>query len=127
MRSPKNTKSKGLGDSIEKITQATGIKALVKAIAPDCGCEERRKKLNQMFPYYREMSPQDMELFKPFLDWETRLEMKAADVRMIFGIYQRTTGRIQEETRCPACIKNALKTLHEIYNNSCPSEPDPAQ
>lgn len=39
-------KSKGLGDSIEKLTKYTGIKPLVKKIAPDCGCEERRKKLN---------------------------------------------------------------------------------
>ena len=43
-------KSKGLGDAIDKFTEKTGIKKLVKAINPDCNCEERRKKLNQMFP-----------------------------------------------------------------------------
>ena len=48
-------KSKGLGDSIEKITEATGIKAVVKAIAgDDCGCDERRDKLNKIFPYSRQ-------------------------------------------------------------------------
>ncbi len=43
-------KSKGLGDTIEKITTATGIKTVVKAVAKatgkDCGCEERKKTLN---------------------------------------------------------------------------------
>ena len=45
-------RSEGLGDTIDKITTVTGIKAAVKAVAgDDCGCEERRKKLNEMFPY----------------------------------------------------------------------------
>ena len=49
------TKSKGLGDTIEKITTATGIKAVVKAVVgEDCGCDERKEKLNKMFPYKRE-------------------------------------------------------------------------
>lgn len=50
-----STKSKGLGDTIEKITTATGIKAVVKAVAgEDCGCDERKEKLNKLFPYKRE-------------------------------------------------------------------------
>ena len=44
------TKSKGLGDDIEKITEATGIKKLVKFIAgEDCGCDARKEKLNKIF------------------------------------------------------------------------------
>ena len=50
-----STKSKGLGDTIEKITTATGIKAAVKAVVgEDCGCDERKEKLNKMIPYRRE-------------------------------------------------------------------------
>ena len=48
-------KSKGLGDSIEKVTKATGIKAFVertnRVLGKDCGCSARRDKLNKMFPY----------------------------------------------------------------------------
>ena len=48
-------KSKGLGDSIEKITKATGIKKVVdtvsKVIKKDCGCAERKDALNRFFPY----------------------------------------------------------------------------
>ena len=45
-------KSKGLGDTIAKVTKATGIDKAVKFIAgEDCGCTERRKALNKLFPY----------------------------------------------------------------------------
>jgi len=46
-------KSKGLGDTVEKITTATGIKSVVKKMAgkKDCGCNKRRDALNRMFPY----------------------------------------------------------------------------
>ena len=43
-------KSKGLGDTIEKITEATGIKKatkfVTKASGKDCGCAARKEKLN---------------------------------------------------------------------------------
>ena len=48
-------KSKGLGDSIEKITKATGIKKVVdtvsKVVKKDCGCRARKDTLNRLFPY----------------------------------------------------------------------------
>ena len=45
-------KSRGLGDSIEKITKATGIKQVVdKVTKGGCGCNKRRKALNEAFPY----------------------------------------------------------------------------
>jgi len=48
-------KSRGLGDSIEKFTKATGIKKVVdtvaKATGKDCGCNNRRDALNRSFPY----------------------------------------------------------------------------
>lgn len=48
-------KSKGLGDTIEKFTTATGVKNVVEKISEGlnipCGCAARKEKLNQMFPY----------------------------------------------------------------------------
>jgi len=45
-------KSRGLGDSIDKFTTATGIKAAVnKATGGGCGCNKRKDQLNNMFPY----------------------------------------------------------------------------
>ena len=52
----KTNKSKGLGDSIAKITEATGLDKAANNVAKamgksDCGCNRRREKLNQLFPY----------------------------------------------------------------------------
>ena len=48
-------KSKGLRDTIEKITKATGIKKVVDKVSEvtgkDCGCADRKDKLNRLFPY----------------------------------------------------------------------------
>ncbi len=50
-----SNKSKGLGDTIEKITTATGIKKIVDTVAKvtnkDCGCKARKDALNRAFPY----------------------------------------------------------------------------
>tara|TARA_R110000868_G_scaffold196965_1_gene443064 strand:- start:4659 stop:4814 length:156 start_codon:yes stop_codon:yes gene_type:complete len=47
--------SKGLGDTIEKITTVTGIKKVVETVAKatgsDCGCSKRKDTLNRAFPY----------------------------------------------------------------------------
>lgn len=43
--------SKGLGDSIEKFTKATGIKKIFDKMPGDCGCKNRKEKLNEIFPY----------------------------------------------------------------------------
>jgi hypothetical protein len=54
--------SKGLGDTIAKLTDVTGIKAVVEkvseAIGKDCGCKGRQEKLNELFPYKETQTPQ---------------------------------------------------------------------
>ena len=49
-------KSKGVGDSIEKITKTTGLKTLMQLTGKvmgvkDCGCNKRKEWLNKQFPY----------------------------------------------------------------------------
>ena len=52
-------KSKGLGDTIEKFTQTTGVKSFTQVLArsgifgksKDCGCNKRKDQLNKAFPY----------------------------------------------------------------------------
>ena len=52
----KTNKSKGLGDTIAKVSAAARLDKIAEAIAKklgmaDCGCDERRDKLNKIFPY----------------------------------------------------------------------------
>jgi hypothetical protein len=51
-----NQESKGLGDTIAKITHAVGLDKVAETVAKsagkeDCGCSKRRQKLNDLFPY----------------------------------------------------------------------------
>jgi len=48
--------SKGLGDTIAKLTHATKLDKVAKGVAKslgkkDCGCSRRQDKLNKLFPY----------------------------------------------------------------------------
>lgn len=51
------SRSRGLGDTVEKITTVTGIKKVADTVAnakgKDCGCNKRRDALNRMFPYQK--------------------------------------------------------------------------
>ena len=51
-----NRPSKGLGDTIAKVTKATGLDQVANKMAKaagmkDCGCNDRRDTLNRVFPY----------------------------------------------------------------------------
>tara|TARA_B100001939_G_scaffold328236_1_gene323298 strand:+ start:2259 stop:2435 length:177 start_codon:yes stop_codon:yes gene_type:complete len=48
-------KSRGLGDTVKKFTDWSGITSMVEYLEviteSDCGCDKRRKWLNKQFPY----------------------------------------------------------------------------
>lgn len=49
-------RQKGLGDTVEFLTDVTGIKFAVEkavemGIIEDCGCSERKEYLNKLMPY----------------------------------------------------------------------------
>ena len=50
-----NDVSKGLGDTVEKITKTLGIKKVMESIekktGKPCGCQKRKEALNKAFPY----------------------------------------------------------------------------
>jgi len=51
-------KSQGLGDTVAKVTSALGLDKVAESVAKaagkeDCGCNKRKQKLNDMFPYNR--------------------------------------------------------------------------
>ncbi len=48
-------KSRGLGDSIERVMKTTGISTVVEKVSEvtgkPCNCKQRRDALNKQFPY----------------------------------------------------------------------------
>ena len=48
-------KSKGLGDTVKKFTDWSGISSMMEYVevltGAECGCDERKEWLNKQFPY----------------------------------------------------------------------------
>jgi hypothetical protein len=114
-------KSKGLGDTIEAITEATGIKqgveALSKALDWDCGCEERKEKLNALFPYRKPncLSEEDYNFMNAF--FEENPNTLSMDVqRDLQRIYLAVFNTPFQESSCPSCWRDMIGQLRRIYN-----------
>lgn len=113
--------SKGLGDTIEKITEATGIKKAVKwLLGDDCGCDERKAKLNQMFPYKKPNCLTESE-YEYLHNWftKTRTQISNTEQREILAIYNRVFNAKETISSCSTCWRdriNQLKKVYEEYN-----------
>ena len=115
-------KSKGLGDTIEKITTATGIKKLVKWVAgKDCGCSERREILNKAFPYNAKDCLTETEYkwadnyFSSF-----RNTISRDDQRYMLNIHNRIFKSNKTESSCGSCVRelyNDVERLYKIYKD----------
>lgn len=50
-----SNESKGLGDTVEKVIQKTGLNKLAEKFTQktgkDCGCGKRKNALNKLLPY----------------------------------------------------------------------------
>jgi hypothetical protein len=110
--------SKGVGDSIEKITTATGIKKAVKWIAgEDCGCDERKVVLNRIFPYEKPECLTEEE-YNFLSDWfsERRNNVSSTQQKALLNIYNRVFKQNAKSTSCGKCFLNGvLKKLEKIY------------
>lgn len=115
------TKSKGLGDSIEKVFKATGIDKVAKAVlGDDCGCEERKEKLNKLYPYARTFTNDEIKIYEeiiPSID-KSKLINKQ-EQKILLKIYNKVFNTTKEISNCSSCIQQTLKKLKEVYINSC--------
>ena len=110
-------KSKGLGDTIEKVTTATGIKAAVKFLAgDDCGCDERKEKLNQLFPYKKAncLNETDYNYLHSFFT-ENANTLPPKVQRELSAIYFNIFGS-NLQSGCDDCWRDYVAQLRVIYN-----------
>jgi len=111
---------KGFGDTVEKITKATGIKKVVDTVADaldaDCGCDKRKKKLNDLFPYLMPELLTEDEF--NFLDLTFKNESnQIKDPDRILEIYNRVFKDKKKMTNCSPCFVNQVyNKLKAIYN-----------
>ena len=116
-------RSKGLGDTIEKITEATGLKRVAKALfGEDCGCDDRKVSLNRMFPYRKNqcLTEDEYNTLKELIT-DTKIQYTPSDQFTIIPIYNRVFGLNQQPTTCSSCwvdIINDLKKLITVYEDT---------
>jgi len=114
-------KSKGVGDTVEKITTATGIKKVVKFIAgDDCGCDERKDKLNLLFPYNKPECFTEEE-YNYMAEKINNSTITVEEQVNILKIYNRVFKENVSTTSCSSCfvhnVWNKLKRIYKEYQH----------
>ena len=116
---PRQTKkSKGLGDTIEKITEATGIKAVVKFLAgEDCGCDKRKELLNNLFPY-KKANCLDQTQYEYLTEYfkQTKSTIDLKEQRELSAIYKSVFNISIQSTNCSSCWRDYIADLKKVYN-----------
>lgn len=112
--------SSGLGDSVEKVTKATGIKKVVDtifdALGKDCGCDGRKKTLNELYPYNKPqcLSEGQFNYLTDFFNQKTNT-ITAAQQRDLLNIYNYVFNTNDVATSCGSCFNSKLVRLREVY------------
>ena len=106
------------------MTKATGIDKLVHSVVEDCGCEERQKKLNALFPGRKvAMDSQDVPRWEELLPDIERSKkghrLNRAQVRTVYDIYNRTFNANEKPCSCTGKNRQMVEKLERAYEYSC--------
>jgi len=108
--------SQGLGDTIAKVTEATGIKKAVKFIAgEDCGCDERQERLNRIFKYNNPECLNEQE-YEYIADWieNGNDKLNSKQLKEMNVIYNRV---FKKKFKCQKCsAPRMMKELVTYFN-----------
>ena len=120
--------STGLGDTIAKITKATGIDKVVKFIAgEDCGCDERKEKLNKLFPYAKPKCLTEDEFNTLDVYFKQNTETLTSDEQIsLIAINNRVLSQRLTFSSCSSCLRDLVGKLRIIYNEYTPEQTENA-
>ena len=121
----KKNSSKGLGDSVEKVLKATGIdKVAKKILGDDCGCEERKRKLNTIFPYgdVRQFTEDELSIYESVLPRLKGGRISGEDQAILVNLYNKVFNSNKKPSGCSSCVQETLAKLAKVYVNSCKTD-----
>lgn len=120
--------SVGLGDVIEKVTKATGIdKVVKKLVGDDCGCDERKEKLNAFFNFKEKISCMDPSQIDDYADFVKSRKFKLLgggratgklspqEVTFVCAIFSTTFNRVLWAPECSTCAGSVKQLIAMIY------------
>jgi len=110
--------SEGVGDTVEKVLKATGVADVVKFVAgEDCGCSERKAKLNELFSYRNpECLLEDEYNYLSDLFSKKISTIDINTQRQLLKISNRVFRRNQRPSSCSACVKRMYENLKKYFN-----------
>ena len=111
-----DNQSKGLGDTVKKVFDKTGVSKAAKFIAgEDCGCKERQNKMNKIFTYQRPECLNEEEYNLIHQAVETRKNVFTGEEQKPFiAIYERI---FRTKVECHSCAfaSTIWSRLYQIY------------
>ena len=110
--------SEGLGDTVEKVLEVTGVAKVAKwLLGEDCGCDERKTKLNELFPYRKALCLEENE-FSYLNEWFNKNTDRVTPIEQVelFKIHSRVFQVRNELTSCPSCVLERINDLRKVYN-----------
>ena len=120
----KSQETEGLGDVVENVLEKTGIAKVAKfLLGEDCGCEERKIKLNQMFPSQKPLCLEEEEynFLTEYFEKDSKT-VKIQEQRDLLKIYNRVFRQknARETSSCASCVRemvSKLRRLHKEYED----------
>jgi hypothetical protein len=109
--------SKGLGDTVEKFLEVTRIAKVAKwLLGEDCKCDERKAKLNELFPYKKPLCLEQTE-YEYLNEWFNKKTDKITPIEQskLFAIHSRIFKVRNEATSCSSCVIARIKELEKVY------------
>jgi len=116
-------KQKGLGDTVEAVLTTTGIKQLFEIFVngEDCGCDKRKEKLNELFPYRfkaRCLTELEYNSWKDFKEVRT-LKISWPQIVYVCDLYATVFNR-QTWYPCSGCspkpLINMIDKLDKVFD-----------
>lgn len=112
------TESKGLGDTLAKLTKATGIDKVAKFVmGEDCGCDERKEKLNKLFPYAKPKCLTEEEFNTLDTYFKKNTDTLTSEEQLSFiAINNRVLEQKLVPSSCASCLRDLVSKVRIIYN-----------
>lgn len=111
-------KSKGLGDTVEKVLQVAGIDKIVKFVAgEDCGCDARKEILNNILPYKKNVQCLDEDEYKilKYLFSKEDTTLSPLEKQVVAKMYNRLFDSFMSSNASDSILRDIMDNLKSVY------------
>jgi hypothetical protein len=82
----------------------------------DCGCEERKQKLNDLWRYTKpECLTEDEYTYLDEFFKKGRNSVAPSEQRELLKIYNRVLKQRMQPTSCGSCLREVVNKLNQLY------------